>query len=197
MRGDAHKTARLSWREQRRHAQSRDPHRLRHYFLQRRRQLGPDCFCFPRPNGCCAVRRAHLALRDTTSSLPFLARLHMPRLHLPLNLPRSQNLVSGWIKCHLRRRTSTCGKLSKCPKLKHLVMVPGSPGGALAVLWKLSSNMVLDSAALYLYSRFFRHTECPHPPTDNLPIELPLVPCRTIPRNVTPYYSSPLSPPSM
>src|SRR5580692_1569745 len=56
--------------------------------------------------------------------------------------------------------------------------------------------MVLDSGAFCLYSRFFRLTECPRPPSINLQTELPLSPRRIILRGVTPYFSSPLSPPS-
>src|ERR1700675_4012320 len=121
MRRHPHKAARLSRREQRGHAQSRQPHRSRCHFLHRRRQLGSACFFIPRPNGCCAVRRAHLALRDATSLLPFLAQLHFL-----LILPRSPNLVSGWLKCHFSPRTSTCGKLWKCLNVKHFVIVLGA-----------------------------------------------------------------------
>src|SRR5580704_344480 len=114
------KTAWLSGREQRRHAQRRDAHRFHHQLRERRCKLGPARFFFPRPNGCCAICSAHLALRDATSSLPALAQLHFL-----LILPRFPNLVSGWIKCHFSLQTSTCGKLSKCLSIKHWVIVPG------------------------------------------------------------------------
>jgi hypothetical protein len=69
------KTPRLPRREQRGYAQSRHAHRLYHRFLQRRRQFGLAHFFLPRTKGYYAVRRAHLALRDATTSLPKLAQL--------------------------------------------------------------------------------------------------------------------------
>ncbi len=65
-------------------------------------------------------------------------------------------LLSGWIKCHLWARTSTCGNLLKCPNLKHLVMVPGPLRGSLHALWINSSKMVLDSPLFCLYLHLFR-----------------------------------------
>src|SRR5580704_5638561 len=43
---------------------------------------------------------------------------------LSVDLARSPNLVSGWLRSHLSPRTSTCVKLSECLNVKHLVIVP-------------------------------------------------------------------------